>query len=138
MPTMAPVTKRFCIINPNGGTLTVRLYANNMTQSGADFLLEDSTSMELDSWKAASGAAGHDEHVVKAVVATLSGATLRWEILVCALSPNANDANIEIQVLQDGAPCQLTKPTSWALTDVPTCQSGHTTAIHGSLTFLFA
>jgi hypothetical protein len=66
----------------------------------------------------------------------MDGKSFVGKVNCCAMLPNANMGSVEMQVIQDGVSCPLTKPMHWNLSDVPTCESGNGTSFKTSLIFL--
>ena len=86
----------------------------------------------------ATGDQGFDEHTVTGPgipVPSLDHNTMTWEILVCSFIPGIDSGVVEIVVRQDGAPCPMTKPARWNLTNVPSCDSGQATPIDSALEY---
>ena len=138
MPTTG-AQKRSCVINAEGGTLSVRLFANNALRAGADFrIVKTVGSAPRETWKMAAGDTGTGIHEVTSNSQTLDGNILAWEILVCAQIPTVDVGAVEIQVHQDGVSCPMTKPAQWSLEEVPACgkKKLKPISIRGNLTFL--
>jgi hypothetical protein len=127
---------RRCIVEPELGKITVRLAAHHMFQAGAEFRLMDDAGTTHETWQLATGAAGSDEHVLDIDVASLHRNVLTWEILVCAFTAQANHGVVEVQVLQQGIACALTKEARWALQSVPACETSQAIPIRASLEFI--
>ena len=142
MEDVVPTTgaqKRSCVIDAEGGPLSVQLLANNALRAGADFrIVKTPGSNPRETWKMAAGDTGTDTHEVDTTPDTLDGNILAWEILVCAMIPTIDVGAVEIQVHQDGVSCPMTKPAQWSLEEIPACEKKRVKpiSIRGSLTFL--
>ncbi|HXG44066.1 MAG TPA: hypothetical protein VNJ71_04820 [Gemmatimonadales bacterium] len=141
MPASGP-QRRFCIVNPGGGSLTVRLLANQALRAGADFRIvrmKPEKKEVREVWKLVAGDTGVGEHEVKLKPRSLGSNVMAWQVLVCSLIPGVEAGTVEIQVVQDGVTCPVTKPTQWALERVPRCEGrARPLSIRGHLTFLTA
>ncbi len=141
MPASSP-QRRFCIVNPGGGPITVRLLANNALRAGADFRIvrmKTERKEVRETWKLAAGDTGAGEHEVSLRPRSLDGHVMAWQVLVCSVVPAIDRGTVEIQVLQDGVTCPVTKPAQWGLERVPRCAGrARPISIRGNLTFLTA
>ena len=138
MPTTA-AQKRSCVINAEGGPLSVKLLANNALRAGADFrIVAIAGGTPRETWKMRAGDTGMGSQDVNSSPQTLDGNIMAWEILVCAMISNIDVGAVEIQVHQDGVSCPMTKPAQWSLERVPACdrQVLQPISIRGNLTFL--
>ena len=135
MPTAKQ--RRYCIVNPDGGALSVRLQATNALRAGADFKLRpESGQPAVEAWKQAAGDSGSSEHALEIKAKDTEHHVLSWEILVCALVPAIDQGTVEVQVMQDGASCAMTKLAQWQLEGVPGCATNKQDSIKGNLVFL--
>ncbi len=92
-----------------------------------------------ESWKLVAGDTGVGEHEVSLDPRTLDHDVMAWQVLVCSLVPGLDLGVVEIQVVQDGTTCPVTKPAQWALERVPRCEGrARPVSIRGNLTFLGA
>ncbi len=141
MPTPKPGDDvRYCIINPQGGKITVQLQANNALRAPGKFALYPANSDKPSKiWDMAPGDLGSSNHVIEAPSDTLQGYALAWSIGCCSKVSSIPHGMVSISILQDGVPCPLTKPTQWELTNVPNCQDKGNNVIvkTGFLKFLF-
>jgi hypothetical protein len=141
MPTPKPENDvRYCIINPRGGQITVQLQANNALRSPAKFALYPAGSnTPTEIWNLIPGDLGSSTYPIKAASDTLQGYALAWRIDCCSMDSAINHGMVSISILQDGAPCPLTKPTQWVLTNVPNCEANENNVIvkTGFLRFVF-
>lgn len=127
---------RRCIVESDSGPATIRLLANNLLRAGADFVVEEESGEERESWKQIAGVDGSTDHQLKLEVATLGRNVMLWEVLVCSPDGKIDRGDVEIQVLQRGVPCAMTKPAHWTLTKVPPCEGNKAVSIKASLRFL--
>jgi len=130
------VQVRRCIVERALGKITVRLAAHHTLQAGAEFRLMSEEGTTRTSWKLATGSSGSDQKELDIDVSSLQRNALTWEILVCAFSEQAASGVVEVQVLQQGVACALTKEARWSLQSVPACESNHATPIRASLEFI--
>jgi hypothetical protein len=131
---MPDIQGRFCMINQKGGPVSVVLNANNALRAGADFLFSDQNGAQKGNWKMGAGNSGSANQPLPAPVANKD--VLNWQILCCSLHPNVDAGIVEIQIMQDGVSCQMTKPAQWNLQNVPQCRTGQAIPINANLTFL--
>ena len=127
---------RRCIVDSEGGPVTVRLMANNLLRAGADFLLEDADGEERESWKMTAGIEGESDEELDPPPGSLAGNVMAWEILVCSPDGRIDHGDVDIQVLQRGVPCVMTKPAHRSLEGVPACETNKAVSIKASLGFL--
>ena len=128
---------RHCLIDQNGGNLTVLLYANKALRAGADFkLFEDNSGDSILNFKMAAGDTGVGSHELS--ISMISNKSkLVWQILCCSLVSTIDSGMVAVQILQNGVPCPMTKSAQWDLTGVPDCRTGEAIPINASLIFLY-
>jgi hypothetical protein len=142
MPTPKPEDDvRYCIINPQGGQITVQLQANNALRAPSKFALYPPADFDnpREIWDMKPGDLGSSTYPIKAASDTLQGNALAWRIDCCSMEPSIDHGMVSISILQGGAPCPLTKPTQWVLTNVPNCEANENNVIEktGFLQFVF-
>jgi hypothetical protein len=127
---------RFCIIDPIGGDVVIRLQANQALRAGSDFTLlaEDGKTIRAH-WKMAAGDTGSSDHPLGVPGPSLDGNTLQWEILCCSSVAGITSGAVEVIVLQGGVSSPMTKVAHWDLPDVPACADGMGIPINASLSF---
>ena len=135
MPTAKQ--RRFCVVNPDGGALVLRLQATSAFRAGADFKLRPEPGQPvIETWKQAAGDSGSSDHEIALAPKDVDQHVLGWEILVCAFVPAIDQGTVEVQVMQDGANCAMTKLAQWQLEKVPRCATNKQDSIKGNLVFL--
>ncbi|MGE3800091.1 MAG: hypothetical protein AB7H80_03655 [Candidatus Kapaibacterium sp.] len=115
---------RYCDINPNGGTLTVTMSANNGLRAGGRFGLYTMGKELVEDWSIATGDGGSGTYQITTDVSKLDGYEMAWRTKVCAFLPGVNDGSISVEISQNGKPCKVFPSTEWDATDVPSCESG--------------
>lgn len=133
------MNQRYCILNPNGGPITIRISANNALRASGNFSIQTKSLdnwQVTEQWQQAAGDTGSSDHTVQTAPAALEGKAFAGLINCCALLANADMGAVEIQVLQNGVSLPLTKPMHWNLTGVPNCNSGNAQQFNTSLIFL--
>jgi len=128
--------RRFCVVNPDGGPLVLRLQATSAFRAGADFQLRLAGKPVVETWKQAAGDSGASDHDITLGPKEVDQHVLAWEILVCAMVPAIDQGIVEVQVMQDGANCAMTKLAQWQLEKVPGCATNKQDSIKGNLVFL--
>jgi len=128
---------RFCIINPQGGPVTIRLEANNALRAVGKFALFDAGNQPQEQWPMKAGDTGSADFTIQTPPQSLKRMVMTWAVLCCSMLPAVDRGIVSIQILQDGAPCPLTKTALWVLTDIANCQnSTKKKRIRNALTFL--
>ena len=131
-----PSQKRHCIIDPQGGEVSLQLKVNNGIRAGAGFnlLLKEDNSIK-EQWRMKTGDDGSDEYVLKLNTKELSNCGITWEILCCSLIPAVESGRAEIVVKQDNDLLPMTKLAAWNISDVPNCSDNKTVSIKSVLIF---
>ena len=130
-------TKRFCVINPDGGEIMVRLQANNTLIAGGNFTVFNSAGASINQFTMQTGSTGMATGTIALPASQLQGCTLSWVLLCCAAVSTFDQGTVTMDFLQDGGICALTKAAQWALTDVAACDNSNNTAtqIKGAASF---
>ncbi len=126
---------RTCKIDPNGGSVTIKLSVTNALISGGDFRIYGfSDGIVTEQFKLQTGNTGNAEQVSVQTAANLVNQVLSWEVSTCA--PVVTDSGVvAIEVYQNGNLCPSLPPASYPLTGVPDCASGTALPLHGGLLF---
>jgi hypothetical protein len=115
---------RTCTVRGNGGPLVVRLTADNLLNSGARFILVDSTDTIRSNWTMQTGDDGRDEHrITEFAPSALAGFYIKWLIRTCSRHPSAESGTIRVEVFQDGVAAPMSPLASWTQ-KVPQCSTG--------------
>ena len=135
---LASSPKRFCMIDPAGGALTVRLQASIRLAAGAAFNVLVPGGGVIESFKLSAGAVGAAQHELVTSPAALVGNGLAWNIQLCSVEARVDEGTVEVDILQDGVTCQMTIPARYHFTDVPDCEAARNNVISqkGSTRFL--
>jgi hypothetical protein len=130
-------TKRFCVISPDGGQITVRLQADNTLIAGGNFTVFNPAGASINQFSMQTGSAGMATEIIDLPVGQLQGCMLSWALLCCAGVSTFDAGTVTMDFIQDDAVCPLTKAAQWELTNVPACEnSGNAaTQIKGSTGF---
>lgn len=130
-------TSRFCIIDPNGGPLIVKLYAGNSVAAGGDFLLHNSIAkQDVDNFKMTVENLAITTYRLPFHPKDMNQFKLAWHILVCALDHRIDKGRVDIQIHQRNVACKLNAPAKYDLTNLPPCKLKATVHLDGSLTFV--
>jgi hypothetical protein len=131
---------RYCVINSSGSKLKVKLTANNALRAGAVFGLfeqdENNSWKNIKEWRISAGDSGEGIFDIDFDINDLSKKALTWKINVLSMIPSVTNGIVEIQVIQDGVSCSVTKPMQWELNSIPSFDSNEVPSIKSSLIFL--
>lgn len=130
-------TPRFCIIDPMGGPVIVKLYVGNSVVAGGDFLLRNVLGkQDVDNFKLTAENLSISTYRLPFQPKDMNQFKLGWHILVCTLDARIENGRVDIQIQQRNAACKLSAPAKYDLTALPPCKLNATTHIDGSMTFV--
>lgn len=95
----------YCLINPQGGSIEVRLSVNNGIRTGSLFVLWEMKNdkwVEKESFKLITGDDGLDEHILLEKPEEIENDALAWNIQACAQIEGANRGEFITSIFQDG------------------------------------
>ncbi|MGY3791344.1 hypothetical protein [uncultured Aquimarina sp.] len=113
----------YCLIDPDGGSLKVRVTANNGIRSGSIFVLwelQNGKWEKKEKFNVITGDDGVDEFILLEKPNEIENDSLAWSINACSSIPNVLRGEFSITVIQDGKN-RWTKQSSRL---VPKCSDG--------------
>ena len=127
---------RTCQIDPNGGTVEIKLSVDNALISGGDFKIYDFNSGTLnENFKMHTDTTGTTSHQSILAPANLVGQVLSWQILTC--SPViTNSGTLTLEIFQNGNLCTTLPAATYNLSSVPNCSLNQALPVQGGLHFI--
>jgi len=113
----------YCLLNPNGGPLTVRVTVNNGIRLSATFILWElinGTWGKKEKFTIATKDKGTDEFILSKNIDDIENNSLAWSINSCSLMNQVDRGEFSIKIIQDKK--DLWKKESSRLT--PKCSDG--------------
>ncbi len=128
---------RYCFVNPEGGTVAVKIIADTKLVSGANFkLFNASKDRLLDELKLSAENGSNAIRSFRTPPRDMSGTVLVWKILCCSNDPKVIAGRIDIQIFQDGNRCSLTLPIIHQFENLVPCTMNSPASASGSLVFM--
>lgn len=139
--TTLQVDVRYCVLDLQGGQITIKVKANNGLRTGTKFALWEKNAqgdwVKYKEYELSTGDSGSASVTLDEDVSTLERHGLNWLIQVCSFIPGVENGVIRMSIEQDNGPCQITKPLEWSRTNLQNCETGELKQISSSLQFLF-
>ncbi|MHA7056175.1 hypothetical protein ACWGOQ_0003075 [Aquimarina sp. M1] len=95
----------YCLIDPDGGTLKVRVTANNGIRSGSVFILwelQNGKWEKKEKFNVITGDDGVDEFILLEKPDDIENDSLAWSINTCSAISNVIRGEFSITIIQDG------------------------------------
>jgi len=95
----------YCLIDPDGGSLKVRVTANNGIRSSSIFILwevQDGKWVKKEKFKVITGDDGVDEFILLEKPDEIENDSLAWSINSCSFINNVERGEFNITIIQDG------------------------------------
>ena len=128
---------RRCVLDPEGGPVTVRLEADNLLRAVGAFALYDATNQKRLSWKMAAGDEGIADKELEGITpSSLKDNKLTLRLRCCSLSPQADKGRLAIQIIQRGSARPLFPLAQWEIKEVPHCEGGQAVELTDRLLFI--
>jgi len=127
---------RYCIVDKDKGVGTVKFYVGGNLVSGADFKLYSEYDVLIENWKMSADNDSFSMKIPETPLLKLHKAKLIWNVLCCSSNPRVFSGKIEISVIQEGKPCQMTTPAEWNLKNIPPCSVNVPDKFTSALTFI--
>ncbi|KAA1244580.1 hypothetical protein [Aquimarina sp. RZ0] len=113
----------YCLIDPDGGSLAVKITANNGIRTGSIFVLweiKNGTWEKQEKFQAVTGDDGIGHFLINKTPDSLENKSLAWSINTCSSIANVTRGEISISITQDSI--ERWKKESSRL--VPKCEDG--------------
>ena len=127
---------RYCIINPESGRLTIKLWVSEYLLSGADFKVFAENKSLIEQFKLSADSDDYATYFIKEDIQGLNKAQMAWNILFCSNNPKISEGQIKIDVIQNQELCKMTIPAEWNMKDIPPCAVNNPISFTGSLIFI--
>ncbi|MFD2564223.1 hypothetical protein [Aquimarina rubra] len=95
----------YCLIDPDGGSLKVRVTANNGIRSGSVFILweiQNGKWEKKEKFNVITGDDGVDEFILLEKPDDIENDSLAWSINACSSINNVERGEFSITIIQDG------------------------------------
>lgn len=114
------VKNKYCLINPQGGLIKVKIKATNGIVAKAKFVLFNSENIKQTEFTLISDDTGTDHHTMTQEPIALQLFPLAWKIWYCTQFPSKTPGKIVVNVYQNGQ-------SIWQKTELvtpPNCDGG--------------
>ena len=117
----------YCLINPQGGLIEVRLSGNNGIRSSAIFYLGKPKAPNgfdiVEQHDAKSGDSGSIKFTLSTKSSLLSNYAMAWSVNACSHIPQIDNGILKIEFWQDGNKCKTVRNTTY-YGKFPQCSDG--------------
>ncbi len=113
----------YCLLNPQGGAITVQLTVNNGLRTGAVFILwelQNKKWAKKEKFRLTTGDNGIASFTLTEAPANIENDSLAWSINTCATIPSVSKGDFTITIIQDGIKRWKKKASRL----VPNCSEG--------------
>lgn len=132
-----PQKPKYCIYQPGGSLLTLRLTVDQSLVTGGDFKIYLPNTNEIkEQWKMAAEDGNWFDKNIYTPPKELHMAKLVFGLLCCSKKASVYSGILSIEFFQNGQPCHLTEPLSWTMTNISPCAINRPTELSGSITFI--
>lgn len=129
--------KRYCIINPEAGNISIKLMVEKDLVCGSEFRIYDENSKELPE-RIKLGAQDNDYIIkqIKTNLKELNRKVLVWQLLICSKKVEIDTGRVSIELQQQGKSCKLTIPAIFKIDNIPPCKIKRSRKLTQSLMFI--
>ncbi|MFP4528496.1 MAG: hypothetical protein ACLFQX_08105 [Candidatus Kapaibacterium sp.] len=129
--------ERICLIDPEKGDVTVRLWVDSNLLCGGDFRIQESDrKLFTEQWKMAVDDGRSISKQIKTRPADLNRLHLIWQILVCAKDPQIYEGKVRVSIWQGDHRSKLSIPAEWTFDNIPPCAINRSHQFTSSLAFI--
>ena len=128
---------RYCIIQEEGGPVTIKFFVDENLMAGGDFqLIDPQKNITKEHWKMSAENGNFASKRLTGDPLSMHLHTVNWDVLVCSKSPATYEGVVSIALTQAGKNLNLTVSAEYELDNVPPCKVSQTTDFAGKLTFI--
>lgn len=128
-----------CLFNVNGGSITVRISANNGIRTSSLFYLgkpnENNDYDIIEKHKSKTGDSGDTSFSLSQSPSNIQNFALAWSLNACTIIPAVENGKVKIEFWQDGNKCKTTTETTY-YGNYPQCSDGKHRAIKKQIIFV--
>lgn len=128
---------KYCIIEPNGGSVIVEMIVEPQIVVGADFeLIKSEDDTVLKNWKLTVESDKPSKVRVHSDPNELNKVIMVWEILCCSMNPELFESTIKMSITQNMKPCKITEPLKYTRVNIPPCKVNQPDRFKDSIVFI--